>query len=340
VNFVKVEDFQITNAWIRATASASDLASVTGSGYVWDLPAGFPAPPVPANNPMTAEKVEVGRYLFYDTRLSVNQTISCASCHLQALAFSDGRSLSPGATGELTTRNSMALVNVAYNATYTWANPNLVVLERQIVIPMFGEHPIEMGITGHEDEIMQRFRQDRRYQTLFAAAFPSDADPFSFGNINLALASFVRTLISGNSPYDRYLQGDQDALSEPAKRGMDLFFSEGLECHHCHTGFNLTLSTQIANSTFVERPFFNTGLYNLNGTGGYPIGNTGIHEITNKAEDMGKFRPPTLRNIALTAPYMHDGSIPTLEEVIRVYMDGGRNITAVSYTHLTLPTKA
>jgi cytochrome c peroxidase len=112
---------------------------------------------------------------------------------------------------------------------------------------------------------------------------------------------------------------------------MDMFFSERFECHHCHTGFNFTLSTVTASSTFDDFPFFNTGLYNVAGTGAYPDGNTGIHEITNAATDMGRFRPPTLRNIALTAPYMHDGSVATLRDVLQIYMDGGRQIVDGDY---------
>ncbi len=331
VNFHVVGDFQISNAWIRATASTDGLVNLTADGYAWRLPAGFPLPRVPQNNPMSAEKVELGRYLFYDPRLSVNESISCSSCHLQALAFTDGRALPVGATGDVLTRNSPTLTNVAYYATLTWANPNLLVLERQIVIPMFGEHPQEMGITGNETTILNRFRADSAYRERFAAAFPNEEDPVTLNNILLALASFNRTLISGTSAYDRYVQGEREALSPEAQRGMALFFSEGLECHHCHVGFNFTLSTVSVNTTFEERPFFNTGLYNLGGTGAYPSGNTGIHEITNQPGDMGRFRPPTLRNIALTAPYMHDGSIATLAAVIRFYSDGGRNITSGEY---------
>jgi cytochrome c peroxidase len=192
---------------------------------------------------------------------------------------------------------------------------------------MFGEFPVELGITGNEDEILARFRDDIQYETLFAAAYPAQADPYNYDNIIDALASFVRTVISGNSAYDRYVyQQDSDALSEAAKRGMRLFFSETLECHHCHGGFNFTLSSVSVNTTFPERPFFNTGLYNLDGRGAYPTGNRGVYEISGDLEDMGRFRPPTLRNIALTAPYMHDGSIATLEEVIQFYADGGRVI--------------
>ncbi len=331
LNFLNSEGFQITNAWIRATRSLDGMVVMGDGAYEWRLPPGFPPPRVPENNLMTEAKVELGRHLFYDPRLSGNGTMSCSSCHVQELAFTDGRALPAGSTGDMLPRNSPTLTNVAYNATLTWANPNLLTLERQIVIPMFGEHPVEMGITGSEDVVLARFRADPKYRELFAAAFPDQADPFTFNNILLALASFNRTLISGSSPYDRYLRGERDALSESALRGMELFFSEQLECHHCHTGFNMTLSTVTANTTFEERPFFNTGLYNIDGRGAYPSDNTGVHEITNNPGDMGRFRPPTLRNIALTAPYMHDGSIATLEEVIRFYMDGGRVVDSGPY---------
>lgn len=331
VNFLNADSFQVSNAWVRATSSTNSVSVVNAGNYNWQLPQGFPLPRVPENNPMSEEKVALGHYLFYDTRLSGNGTMSCSSCHLQALAFTDGVARPAGSTGEMHPRNSMTLANSAYSATLTWANPNLLVLERQIPIPMFGEHPVEMGITGNEDVVLNRLRQDALYQTLFTNAYPDAEDPFTFNNITLALASFNRTLISGNSPYDQYLRGNRDAMSDAAQRGMAMFFSESLECHHCHTGFNMTLSTITANSTFEERPFFNTGLYNLGGTGAYPPDNTGIHEITNNPADMGRFRPPTLRNVALTAPYMHDGSIATLPEVIQFYMDGGRMISQGEY---------
>ncbi len=313
------------------TIGLAPEATPVVDGYEWNLPEGFPIPQVPADNPMSAEKVELGRHLFYDTRLSGNQTQSCASCHLQSLAFSDGQVVAVGSTGEVHPRNSMALVNSAYNATQTWANPNLTTLERQIVIPMFGEFPVELGLAGKEDELIARLAVEPLYQTLFAAAYPDESEPITVANITKALASFTRTLISGNSPYDQHLQGDETALSEEAKRGMDMFFSERFECHHCHTGFNLSLSTVTANTTFPERPFFNTGLYNLDGEGAYPSNNTGVHEITGNPEDMGRFRPPSLRNVALTAPYMHDGSIATLEEVLETYEAGGQLLEEGEY---------
>lgn len=294
--------------------------------YDWRLPHGFPLPRVPEDNSMSAEKVELGRYLFYDKRLSGNGTQSCESCHLQKLAFSDGKRTPVGSTGQMLERNSPALVNVAYNATLTWANPTLTEVERQVLVPMFAEFPVEMGMTGRQEEVLNRLRSDKRYQQFFATAFPDDPEPINIHNVIQALSSFIRSLISGNSPYDHYVAGHKSALSVSAQRGMELFFGEELECHHCHTGFNFSSSTIHANSTFSAAVFQNNGLYNLDGEGAYPLGNRGVYEITGKPDDMGRFRPPTLRNIALTAPYMHDGSIATLEEVVRHYMAGGRII--------------
>ena len=164
-------------------------------------------------------------------------------------------------------------------------------------------------------------------RSFSCAAFPNETDPINYHNLVGALASFVRSLISGKSAYDRYLAGDKSALSPSAHRGMDLFFSERFECHHCHIGFNFSASTVHANSTFSANAFQNNGLYNLDGQGAYPRGNRGLYEITGEPNDMGRFRPPTLRNVELTAPYMHDGSIATLEAVVRHYAAGGREIT-------------
>ena len=297
------------------------------TGYEWDLPVGFPVPAVPEDNLMTYAKVELGRYLFYDTRLSGNETMACSSCHHQELAFTDALVVPVGSTGESHVRNSQSLTNVAYNATYTWGNPVLTEIEKQVVIPMFGEFPIEMGILGNEEIVLDRLRNEALYQRLFGDAYPDEEEPVTFHNVVQALSSFVRTLISGDSPYDQFVyQGDRDALSESALRGLDMFLSEKFECHHCHGGFNFTLSTRHANTTFPEQPFFNTGLYNIDGEGSFPRGNRGVFDITGNPEDMGRFRPPSLRNVELTAPYMHDGSIATLEDVIRFYADGGRVI--------------
>jgi cytochrome c peroxidase len=275
---------------------------------------------------MSEAKFQLGRYLFYDVRLSGNGTQSCASCHAQQLAFTDGKVVAVGSTGDKHPRNSQTLANAAYNATLTWANPLLTTIEQQIHIPLFGEFPVEMGITGKEQEVLTRLQQDARYPQLFARAFPNEAAPISYKTIVYALASFTRGLLSFNSPYDRQRNGDVTAMSASALRGKQLFFSEALECHHCHTSLNLTASTKHENTTFAEMPFFNTGLYNLDGKGAYPPNNRGAMEVTNDPADMGRFRPPTLRNIAITAPYMHDGSLKTLDDVIRFYERGGRRL--------------
>ncbi|MEZ4423774.1 MAG: di-heme enzyme [Gemmatimonadota bacterium] len=299
-----------------------------GGSFEWGLPAGFPAPRVPADNPMTAEKVELGRHLFYDTRLSGNQTQSCASCHDQALAFSDPRPVAVGSTGQSHPRNSMSLANVGYQPVLTWANPLLEDLAQQALIPMFGEDPVELGMSGREAELLDRLRADTLYQRLFPVAFSAEADPWSLASITRALAAFQRTLISGNAPVDRARRGEPGALSAEAQLGQALFFSERLECFHCHGGLFFTGTSDFEGKSSPEIEFHNTGLYNLDGNGAYPEPNTGLYTFTGRLEDMGRFKAPSLRNIELTAPYMHDGSIATLDEVIDHYAAGGRTIAA------------
>lgn len=293
-------------------------------GYHWTIAENLPRPDVPADNPMSAEKVELGRRLFYDRRLSVNGTTACASCHIQALAFTDGRPRSVGATGEIHPRGSMSLVNTAYGSRLTWANPLLDKLEDQALTPLLGDNPVEMGMGGREAELVGLLRSDAVYADLVPRVFPDDADPFSVLNALRAIAAFVRSIVSFDSPYDRYLGGDESALDAAAVRGMNLFFSERLECFHCHGGFNFTDSTTHANDRIERVGFHNNGLYNVDGNGGYPAENTGLFDMTGERRDMGRFKAPTLRNVAVTAPYMHDGSIATLEEVIAHYERGGR----------------
>ena len=293
-----------------------------------NIPEGFPDPIIPQDNYPTSEKINLGRHLFYDKRLSGNGTQSCGSCHIQALGFATNTKLAVGSTGQTHPRNSNSLVNAAYNSTYTWSNPNLLTIERQMLVPMFGQTPVELGIAGNEQEVLGRFKSDSDYSLMFNAAFPEDTEPVSFDNIVKSTASFVRSLNSGNSAYDKYTRGDESGFSASAKRGLDLFFSERLECHHCHDGINFTLSTSHAGNQSTGRPFHNTGLYNVGGTGNYPGNNQGIYEFTNDPADRGKFRAPSLRNVEVTAPYMHDGSISSLEEVVDFYAAGGRNITS------------
>ncbi|MGD1854579.1 MAG: MbnH family di-heme enzyme [Leptolyngbyaceae cyanobacterium] len=298
----------------------------TTAAFDWQLPSWVPKPVVPADNPMTVAKVELGRHLFYEPRLSVTGEFSCATCHLQKLAFTDGKPLSLGATGEVHPRNSMSLTNVGYNSVQTWANPLMQHLEQQMLVPLFGEEPVEMGMAGRENELLQTLKSDPDYQQRFEAVFGGE-NPVSVRHISLAIAAFERTLNSFASPYDRYRYGGEAAaISDSAKRGEALFNSERLECFHCHSGLNFSDSTRHERSGFTEIAFHNTGLYNLDGNGAYPPNNIGVQEITLSANDMGKFRAPTLRNIALTAPYMHDGSVATLTEAIEHYAAGGRTL--------------
>jgi cytochrome c peroxidase len=329
-----LSNYALRTAVVALMAAAGLSASGhTAAAFDWNLPPGFPTPKVPADNPITREKVALGRFLFYDTRLSGNQTQACASCHQQALAFTDGMPHGIGSTGQAHPRSSMSLTNVAYSSTLAWANPLLTSLEKQVLLPMFGETPVELGLAGKEDELIARLRADARYRRLFAEAFPDEPDPITVGTIVHGITSFVRTLISGNAPYDRYVQGlDDHALSDSAQNGARLFFSERLECFHCHGGFAFSQSVTFEGKDFDEIAFQNNGLYNIDGHGAYPPDNTGIYAFTLVPEDMGSFKAPTLRNIELTAPYMHDGSIATLEEMlIDHYGAGGRTIVDGPY---------
>ncbi len=310
-----------------------DGPSTQEEAWTWDVPEGVPAPRVPEDNPMSAAKVELGRHLFYDTRLSGNQTQSCASCHRQELAFTDGRTTAIGSTDEEHFRHSMGLTNIAYNSTFGWVSPAVTSLEKFTPIPMFNEDPVELGLAElSEEELTGRLKEVPRYQELFARAYPEAAAPITLDHTIKALTSFQRSLLSYDSPFDRYTyEADDDAMSESAKRGMDLFFSERLECFHCHGGTNFTDSVDHEGLAFTEVAFHNTGLYNVDFEGAYPEKDRGLYDLTGEEDDMGKFKAPTLRNIAVTAPYFHDGSAATLDEVIDHYERGGRAITSGPY---------
>ena len=204
------------------------------------LPDSFPTPKVPDDNLPSEAKIELGRYLFYDVRLSANQTYSCGTCHQQKFAFTDGLPVAVGSTDESHHFGSMSLVNIAFAASLGWANPTLNTLEAQALIPMFGEEPVELGLSSiTEAELLDRIREDGRYGVMFEMAFPAEDDPVTVGNIARAIATFERSIVSHDSPYDRYQAGDKAAMSASAVRGMDLFFSETLECFHCHGGIQL-----------------------------------------------------------------------------------------------------
>jgi len=291
------------------------------------LPEHLETPFVPEFNPLTAEKIELGRHLFYDRRLSANGTKSCADCHDPSLAFADGERLPVGSTGTTLRRNSQGLANVAYMSSLTWASDGLLLLEDQIHVPLRSDNPVELGVTdGVAAEVLARFDADPLYEDLFEAAFGPRPEGRTLNEIVFALASFCRSLISGNSAYDRFVAGDDRALDEQQIRGMQLFFGERLECFHCHTGVNLTVSYRDENTDpeSVRLSFFNNGLYDVDGLGSYPAHDQGLYDLTLNPNHRGLFRPQSLRNVELTAPYMHDGSLETLEDVLRHYAAGGR----------------
>lgn len=313
---------------LTACGGPNDDGASSAGAYRWNLPAGFPEPFVPEGNPMSQAKVELGRRLFYDERLSVNGTQSCATCHEQERSFTDGKRTPEGATGHQLARNSMSLTNVAYYYPYTWANPLLHTLEEQALVPMFADFPIELGLGNVIDEVLAGFQDDAVYAALFPQAFPGDAEPFRSDRVVAAIAAFERTLVSGSSPYDRYAYGGEpDAISEEAKLGLELFNSERYECYHCHTGLNFTTAFRSRDTPLLGIDFQNDGLYDVDGLGSYPSESPGLVAFTGDKRDRGRFRVPTLRNIEKTAPYMHDGSIATLEEVLEHYAAGGRLTT-------------
>lgn len=293
--------------------------------------AAFPATISPADNPLSEAQFQLGRTLFYDMRLSANGIQSCASCHLQSKAFTDGLALSRGATGEFTPRNAQSLSNLAWRQSYAWARPDLLTLEQQMHIPLYGTKPVEMGLTpDNEAGVLARFRNDLTVLAQFKAAFPLEADPVSIGTVVQAIASFQRELVSNNSLYDRALQGSA-TLDAAQQRGKALFFGDQARCSRCHGGFNFDGQASSPADNSLEPAFQNTGLYNVDGAGAYPAPNRGLFEVTGLATDMGKFRIASLRNIALTAPYMHDGSMATLQEVLDAYAAGGRLVSNGPY---------
>jgi cytochrome c peroxidase len=296
--------------------------------FTWDLPAGWPLPRVPPGNAMSPAKVTLGRWLFYDTALSANGTQACATCHQQAHAFADPRPRAVGSTGQRHARGSMSLVNVAYASTLTWANPAMTALEDQARVPMFGDQPIELGLSSADSRWLARLGARGEYRRMFAAAFGAAPDPLTVENVTRALASFERSIVSARSAYDRFSDGDERAISTSAQRGEQLYFSPRLGCFRCHGSFTFSQPPDFAGRSEVERgeaPLFqNNGIYAYTGRLTDPGIHSGIFAVTQQPLDLGKFKPPTLRNIAVTAPYMHDGSLATLDEVLDHYARGGR----------------
>ena len=270
---------------------------------------------MPAPGGSRQAMIELGRRLFYDRRLSANGRIACATCHRQELGFSDGQVVPIGATGASLRRNAPGLFNSGELPAFTWANAAVRSLEQPVERALFTVDPPEMGVKGYESTVIDRLRADSEYVRQFTAAFPTDDDPFVWQRITEALAAFVRSLNARNTPYDRYVYaGERAALSASAKRGMALFFSPGLACGHCHV--------DIVPPERATPPRWSDLAYVATGAG--RSADRGLAEQTGNPADAYRFRVPPLRNVAVTAPYMHDGSLATLESVIRFYESGGR----------------
>lgn len=267
--------------------------------FVIEKPAHFPDFETPLGNELTAERVALGKKLFYEKAISIDSSISCESCHLQHLAFSDGQEKSIGVENRVGVRNAPALINLAYDKFF-FRDGGVSSLETQAMSPILNVNEMAHGI----HEAADRLAQDDSYQQLAQAAYGREMSAYV---VVRALAAFQRTLISGHSRFDAYFYEEEESIfSESEKNGKAIFFGKG-NCSNCHQGFNLT-----------NFGFENNGLYEV-------YEDKGRSRITLLIEDEGKFKVPTLRNVEKTAPYMHDGSLATLEAVVEHYNSGGKN---------------
>lgn len=268
------------------------------NGALLEIPIGFPAVSFPADNAFTEARWRLGKKLFYDPILSITGTHSCASCHKTDFGMGDDLPTSPGVLGRPGKQNAPTLANVAYHP-YILREGSLLTLEMQVLVPIQEVNEFNHNIV----DISAVLQGDSEYVRMSMEAYNRNPDPFV---IVRAISTFERTMISGNSPYDQYtFQGCKQALTPAQERGMDLFFSEKTNCFRCHSGFN-----------FTNYAFENNGLY-------LEYVEQGRMRVTEDSADLAKFKVPTLRNIAYTAPYMHDGSIQSLAEVIEHYNSGG-----------------
>ena len=277
-------------------------------------PLGLPAVPVPADNPPTAETVALGRRLYYDTALSVDNTVSCATCHDPKFGFGDGKQFSDGVRGQKGNRNSPTVFNTAYYTTQFW-DGRAGTLEQQAEGPV--QNPVEMAHTLKGVE--QRLMTDPTYKAEFKKAF--GADVITYEMVGKAIASFERTVVSGNSPFDRYMYGgDKKALNASAKRGLEVFRNPKRgNCAVCHT-------IEEKYALFMDNKFHNLGAgVKLNINGETELTDLGRFKVTNVESEKGAFKTPSLRNVALTAPYLHDGSRKNLKEVLDFYVGGGNS---------------
>lgn len=284
-------------AFIALLASCQKDNAIPDKPYELNLPEGFPAPSIPDDNQLTEARVVLGRKLFYDPILSSDYTVSCASCHAQSIAFSDDVAISEGVNGKLGFRNAPSLTNVGYSTTF-FRDGGSPSLRLQAIAPISDSTEMNLSLA----EAIERLTAHPEYPALFKAAYGDANNP----PLTRALEAFQYTLISGNSAFDQYYyQGKDNALTASQKRGWILFNSNELKCTKCHSGFN-----------FTNNAFENNGLYEN-------YADIGRARVSSNNTDIGKFKVPTLRNVGLTAPYMHNGSLVSLEDVIAHYASGG-----------------
>lgn len=274
-------------------------AAVTASAAdAFKPPAGLPALPIPADNPLSEAKIELGKQLYFDPRLSRDNTISCASCHDPAKGWSNGEAVATGIDGQKGGRSAPTIVNSAYQHFQFW-DGRAIELEGQALGPI--QNPIEMNLTL--EEMVEKLNKIEGYKKQFQEVFGTDV---TSDGVAKAIASFERTVLSGDAPFDRYKAGDTKALSEAAERGRVVFFNKA-QCSSCHTGPN-----------FTDGAFHNIGIGME-----HEEPDEGRKSESKLEGDRGAFKTPTLREIARTAPYMHDGSLKTLEDVVEYYNKGG-----------------
>lgn len=320
---------------------ATALAAFSGLvGLAAAEPLGLPPTPIPADNLQTAEKIALGNRLFHDTRFSGDGLVSCATCHGDDKAFTDSPLKTSQGIGKQTgTRNAPTVINSAYFTTLFW-DGRAASLEDQSQHPII--NPIEMGLPNHEP-VLKIVREDASYADAFRKAFGKSGKDITMEEVKKAIASFERTIVSGDSPFDKWYFGhDQNAMSEQAKRGFEVFVGQG-RCVSCHV-------IEQTQALFTDNRFHNIGVginriqqdvpklaaeFLKAKAAGASVDKTvladpkvsdlGRFAVTNAFDEIGAFKTSTLRNIAVTAPYMHDGSLKTLKDVVKHYNDGGKS---------------
>ncbi|BCA54603.1 Cytochrome c551 peroxidase [Nitrospira sp. KM1] len=295
--------------WASGAPLAGDSVSRGGpqpvrqdGGYQLKLPFGLEesAVVIPDDNPLTSEKIELGRQLFFDKRMSTTNKIACASCHLPNLAFTDGQRVSSGIKGLKGNRSAPTSLNRVFSKGQFW-DGRAETLEAQSIGPF--TNPVEHGFADY-DQMLVKLKKIKGYQTAFRNVFDSD---ITMENVGKAIASFQRTMLSGNSPADRFdMGGEENAISPEAQKGLELFRGKA-RCVRCHSGFN-----------FTDEKFHNLGI----GWDDNTV-DLGRYMVSKNPEEIGAFKTPTLREISRTAPYMHDGRFATLEAVVDFYNQGG-----------------